>query len=89
MTLPLLKLTLHLLKLTLLYRRRRYQIDNIVLTLDEADALLSTLVTREEVDGAGPLVLNSIREELLFRLVGRSPLGAGSFVRSVLWVGCL
>ena len=57
----------------------------IFLTIDEADALLTTGVTRALAESDQSLRLLQ-RGASLFELLGRVPLGEGSRCRSVLWV---
>ena len=65
---------------------RRHDIRNIVLTLDEADSMLATLITRAEAESDVPKKLRTHREARLFELLGRVPLGGSGVCRSVLWV---
>ena len=64
----------------------RHEIKDIMLTLDEGDAMLSTPITREEVESDAVIPLRNLREAYLYRLLGRLPLGKGSLVRSLLSV---
>ena len=64
----------------------RHRINNIMLTLDEGDAIFPTPVTWEEAESDVVVPLKNLREAYMYRLLGRMPLGKGSLVRSVLSV---